>query len=214
MTPVKKIREFLDECAGSAACDAAYAALTELEAGIEAQDQQMLCILDGTFSVGDGTAQREIERLRAEIDKHNALRSAVSNTSALDESLPPFCDGCGQEIDPDTCHCGSVIGDYGHDNHDPVPMGCRCLYDQMDWAVVAKGLRSRLREEREALRIPVLDARSVELWDAINAFADSPPMSDGRMNAVVRINRALAACGLHFRQKHGEADRTSGLAVT
>jgi hypothetical protein len=36
-----------------------------LRADTEAAEQRLLCVLDGTFSVGDGTAQREIERLRA-----------------------------------------------------------------------------------------------------------------------------------------------------
>ena len=56
-----------------------------------------------------------------------------------------------------------------------------------------------VEESDDLIEVPVLDARCVELWDAINAFAESSPMSDGRMDAVVRINRALAACGLHFR---------------
>lgn len=37
------------------------------------------------------------------------------------------CDGCGREIDPDTCHCGMAIGGGGHDGHMPVPMGCDCF---------------------------------------------------------------------------------------
>lgn len=38
-------------------------------ADMEAAEQRMLGVLDGTFSVGDGTAQREIERLRAENER-------------------------------------------------------------------------------------------------------------------------------------------------
>lgn len=36
----------------------------------------------------------------------------------------PRCDGCGREIDPDTCHCGSRSGECG--DHDFRPMGCDC----------------------------------------------------------------------------------------
>lgn len=73
--------------------------------------------------------------------------------------LGPFCDGCGQEIDPDTCHCGSAIGDYGHDGHNTVPIGCICLYDELDWARIAKGLRERLRAEREVAAREILRLR-------------------------------------------------------
>ncbi len=37
------------------------------EAEVTAADERMAGVLDGTFSVGDGTAQREIERLRTEL---------------------------------------------------------------------------------------------------------------------------------------------------
>lgn len=36
---------------------------------MEAAEQRMAAFLDGTFAVGDGTAQREIERLRAEVER-------------------------------------------------------------------------------------------------------------------------------------------------
>lgn len=38
------------------------------------------------------------------------------------------CDGCGQEIDPETCGCGSPIDHYP-DGHSPIPMGCDCGRD-------------------------------------------------------------------------------------
>ena len=41
-----------------------------------------------------------------------------------------LCPGCGQAIDPDTCHCGASRE--GHDDfdlsHSFVPMGCSCGY--------------------------------------------------------------------------------------
>lgn len=38
----------------------------------------------------------------------------------------PTCPRCGAEIDPTSCHCGDAIDGREHDNHYPVPMGCRC----------------------------------------------------------------------------------------
>ena len=39
-----------------------------------------------------------------------------------------ICDGCGNEVDWEVCHCGTEI-DRHHwgDGHMPVPMGCDCL---------------------------------------------------------------------------------------
>jgi hypothetical protein len=46
--------------------------LEALREEVEASDQRMAAILDGTFATGDGTAQREIERLRSQLS--TALR--------------------------------------------------------------------------------------------------------------------------------------------
>jgi hypothetical protein len=43
------------------------------------------------------------------------------------------CTGCGSVIDPDTCSCGEPIApNIVHDNHYPVPAGCKCFYDMGD----------------------------------------------------------------------------------
>ena len=42
-----------------------------------------------------------------------------------------FCPGCGEEIDPEVCHCGDFIKDHSNpmnDGHSPIPMGCTCGY--------------------------------------------------------------------------------------
>lgn len=44
-----------------------YAVETELREQVSAREQNIAAVMDGTFSVGDGTAQREIERLRSEV---------------------------------------------------------------------------------------------------------------------------------------------------
>lgn len=48
----------------SAAIKALLDELQQLEQDLAAADERMAGILDGTFAIGDGTAQTEIERLR------------------------------------------------------------------------------------------------------------------------------------------------------
>ena len=37
------------------------------------------------------------------------------------------CTGCGNEIEPDVCHCGELVKSHDHySNHSPVPLGCDC----------------------------------------------------------------------------------------
>lgn len=41
------------------------------------------------------------------------------------------CPSCKNEIDPDTCWCGSPIEGHGiYDGHSPIAMGCTCGYDK------------------------------------------------------------------------------------
>lgn len=48
-------------------------------------------------------------------------------TGSDNEQCYPICPGCGQEHDPDTCHCGIPMSEHGYsDNHSPMPMGCSC----------------------------------------------------------------------------------------
>ena len=38
-----------------------------------------------------------------------------------------WCDGCENEIDPDTCHCGEAFDTHNRGSgHAPVAMGCQC----------------------------------------------------------------------------------------
>jgi hypothetical protein len=39
----------------------------------------------------------------------------------------PTCSGCGNEIDPDVCHCGDYVKDHGFTGHHAIPMGCDCF---------------------------------------------------------------------------------------
>lgn len=38
------------------------------------------------------------------------------------------CTGCWNFVDPETCGCGEPAKGGYHDNHSPIPMGCRCHY--------------------------------------------------------------------------------------
>lgn len=42
---------------------------------------------------------------------------------------PTYCPGCKHEIDPDICCCGDGRNRF-HDNHQFIPMGCRCFEDK------------------------------------------------------------------------------------
>lgn len=75
---IAKIQALIDAHSDTELCDAATASLEAIKGEVERlskqlrieeeiHDQQMAAILDGTFSVGDGTAQQEIERLLAEV---------------------------------------------------------------------------------------------------------------------------------------------------
>lgn len=85
---------------------------------------------------------------------------AVAVQHMEDEPLPPFCIGCGQEIDPDACHCGERSDHPDHSgsvevrDHQFVPDNCNCLRHEQDWVAVAKGLRERLLAERAARGTP------------------------------------------------------------
>lgn len=64
--------------------EAACMRITELEGDVASGDERLAGVLDGTFSVGDGTAQQEIERLRAEL---TSARSEAEQLHTLVEAL-------------------------------------------------------------------------------------------------------------------------------
>lgn len=43
----------------------------------------------------------------------------------------PKCQGCGNEIDHETCWCGEAIKGQAHDNHSVVPQGCTCGFHHL-----------------------------------------------------------------------------------
>lgn len=78
----------------------------------------------------------------------NSLRSiwlAIVNDTIRRSSPPPrpfaepprpdmpisICEGCGYQIDPETCGCGDPIEGHGYaPGHGPIPMGCDCYRDR------------------------------------------------------------------------------------
>lgn len=67
--------------------DAIATEIARLRADAEATDQRLACVMDGTFSVGDGTAQKEIERLRAEVVR---LRELGLEAVEMGEGQMPY----------------------------------------------------------------------------------------------------------------------------
>lgn len=53
----------------------------------------------------------------------------LDNAGAIDFGTPPvvICEGCKNEIDPETCGCGDPIkGHSWSSGHAAIPMGCDC----------------------------------------------------------------------------------------
>jgi len=82
----ERIRETL-----KAERDTLRAEAEKLRADVIAADERMAAVLDGTFAVGDGTAQREIERLHAEIAR---MRPVFVAAMALGQAACEKYDEC------------------------------------------------------------------------------------------------------------------------
>jgi len=63
--------------------EAAAIEIERLKADVVAADERMAGVLDGTFAIGDGTAQAEIERLRAELATEQASSKPLAAAHAL-----------------------------------------------------------------------------------------------------------------------------------
>lgn len=61
-----------------------------------------------------------------------AIWAAAREIDSLNKRITNYersrCPECGEEIDPETCHCGEPMDENSHDGHDPVPIGCVCFY--------------------------------------------------------------------------------------
>ena len=66
-----------------------------------------------------------------------------SNMWTIDYNEPVTvrCDGCGNEIDPTTCHCGDPMESHSawSSGHSPVPMGCDCMRDKTKYYMLRIG---------------------------------------------------------------------------
>jgi hypothetical protein len=79
---------------------------------------------------------------------------------ALAMATGPTCDGCGEPVDLEWCHCGEAVAAHGqHSGHSPVEMGCCCHVDDPARHRKAAGvLRSELfraRSEIAALKTEI-----------------------------------------------------------
>lgn len=99
----------------------------------------------------DFGSHADIRAMAAELLRR---RTTATPLSGPERALPPFCDGCGCEIDPDACGCGAPMTSYAHDNHSPIEMGCNCLRVSHNDAAIAKGLRDRLRAVTASMASP------------------------------------------------------------
>lgn len=62
------------------------------------------------------------------------------------------CKGCGNRIDPQTCHCGDLIEGHGTwAGHSPVPLGCTCGYAK-SVKLVARGYSEHVRRRLDPTR--------------------------------------------------------------
>lgn len=93
----------------------------------------------------------------------------MSNESNESKQTPrPRCEGCGNEIDPDTCWCGDSINHNAWNaGHSPVTMGCDC----------------RREFSEEAPTNASLDTKNAKLIAALHEceayFADREDVVDG-----------------------------------
>lgn len=93
------------------------------------------------------------------------------------------CGGCGNRIDPETCHCGDVIEGHGTwAGHSPVPLGCTCGYVK-SVKLVARGYSKRVAERLDPAR-----PKYSEAVKSLSAF-----VSD-HVAFTVLVNHLDAAC--------------------
>lgn len=72
-----------------------------------------------------------------------AIRSAFREgerrvrEAVIAENKLHFCGGCGAEIDPSVCCCGSTGCSQMYDGHPFVPMGCNCHREERHQTILA-----------------------------------------------------------------------------
>lgn len=104
--------------------------LKQDSSGLAEADARLIAAAPELLELCERTLQ-EIDENDSTIDLCCKLRLVIAKAKGdapgnqLTKSGRVHCTGCGHEIDPDICCCGTEIDGY-HDNHFPVPMGCRC----------------------------------------------------------------------------------------
>jgi hypothetical protein len=93
-------------------------------------------------SYADGFDRRDVEFMAA------ANPSVVlALLDEIDRLRGPWCEGCGNPIDPEVCMCGALERDHTiltDPPHSVVPTGCGC-HGEIDWKRVAEARLLRLR---------------------------------------------------------------------
>jgi hypothetical protein len=78
------------------------------------------------FGFGWMLDHRQLEATNIADAKREAVEIVRQKLSAILDVLPAVCDGCGNDIDPHTCHCGDGYHGWGEGGHGFTPMGCTC----------------------------------------------------------------------------------------
>lgn len=80
------------------------------------------------------------------------LRARVAELERqLKDEDGPYCLGCANLIDAETCYCGEDLTGARCDNHHPVPMGCVCLRAEPDWQELANARGKLIHKLRKTL---------------------------------------------------------------
>lgn len=143
------------------------------------EDKPSTRLARGVLSVLDA-----LEHARKERDAANFTIESIT---------APHCEGCGSEVDPTTCWCGSECG--GRDGHPFVEMGCNCMRDKNseEWQRIAANLRVlvwQAKTERDALR-QQLEAVTRERDVAMEHVAKCPPFKLATAGALADEVSAL-----------------------
>lgn len=84
------------------------------------------------------------------------------------------CPSCGEQIDPDWCHCGDAIAGHGYGvgGHGAVPMGCVCGYGEQDFVRLSRTLRERWSESRAEVARLRAERLAGTLHDEVRELVD------------------------------------------
>lgn len=119
----------------------------------------------------------EVVTLKARVAEVERERDAANLT--IESITAPHCEGCGAEVDPTTCWCGSECD--GRDGHPFVEMGCNCMRDKNseDWQRIATNLRVLAWHRKQALAASQQETERLRalLGEAVPHLMQHDPMA-------------------------------------